>query len=176
MMRTAKHLALIALLVVASGCYSMTRVRMLQDVRTVGDAATLELWIDAPGPVLSEPPILVFDVIVPVVFYPLEKISSLLVAIRAPFDETTEIRWGPIGALAGVTLPWVTLIPDFYGPLPLADVVLDRAAFDELMRRVRAGDGVRAYVEVVRSCGWRGGEAALHSVYVHEGPGPEARP
>ena len=68
-----------------------------------------------------------------------------------------------------MTLPWVTLIPDFYGPFPLQDVVLDRVAFDQLMTRVRQGDGVQAYIDIVQRCSWRGGESALHSVRVHDG-------
>lgn len=170
MIRIAKHLALIALLAFLSGCYSMTRVRMLQGVTTDGDAATLEVWVDSPGPVLSDPPVLAYDVIVPVVLYPLDKLSSLLIAIKAPFDPATDIRWGPIGALAGITLPWVTLIPDLYGPLPLRDVVLDRVDFDRLMTRVRQGGGVRAYIDIVKDCRWRGGQSALHSVRVYDGP------
>jgi hypothetical protein len=117
---------------------------------------------------MSDPPAPVYDVIVPLVLYPVDKISSLLIALNAPFDPDIEIRWGPLGALVGIAVPWVTLIPDFYGPPPPGDLVLEPGAFDRLIARVNEGDGVRAYVETFQVCGWRGGADALHSVRVVE--------
>jgi hypothetical protein len=148
----------------------MSRIRMSQCVRTENQAVTLDLMIDAPGPVLSSPPHPVLDVCIPLVLYPVEKFLSMLVAVQAPFNADLDIRWGPVGALAGLTLPWVTLIPFILPPNPLADVHLDPPVFDELCRRVREGDGVEAYTEIVQECGWPGGCDALHSVRLRETP------
>jgi len=157
----------LVLLLALGGCHSMARIRMVQAVRTEGGTAALDVWLDVPGPLIEDP-------FTPLLFYPIDKISSLAVAFRAPFDPALDIQWGPLGALAGITLPYVTLIPGFYAPLPLPDIVLEREAFDQLLARVQQGDGVRAYLDLVRECSWRGGEARLHAVYVHDGA-PAAR-
>ena len=52
MARTPKALVLIAILSSASACHCMARIRMSQCVRTEDRTVTLDLMIDAPGPVL----------------------------------------------------------------------------------------------------------------------------
>jgi hypothetical protein len=148
----------------------MARIRMSRNVTTENRAVTLDLMIDAPGPVLSGPPIPVLDAGISLVLYPVDKFLSTLIALQAPFNADLDIRWGPVGALAGMTLPWVTLIPYLLPPNPLADIDLDPRVFDELCRRVREGDGVDAYTELVQECGWPGGCDALHSVRLRETP------
>ena len=142
---------------------------MQRCVRTENQALTLDLMIDAPGPIPTPLPVL--DVCIPLFLYPIDKFLSSYVAIWASFDPNLEIQWGPVGALAGVTLPWVTLIPYLYPPHPLADVDLDPQVFDELRQRVHESDGVDAYIELVKKCGWPGACDALHSVRMaEEGP------
>jgi hypothetical protein len=142
---------------------------LTQHVRTEDASIDLWIWIDAPGPVLSDPPAPVFDAISTLVLYPVEILVDLSVAIHAPFDPALDVRWGPLGGVVGIVLPWVTLVPDFYGPLPLPDVNLEPDAFDLLVSRVRQGDGANAYREIVGQFPWRGGEAALLSVELKGG-------
>jgi hypothetical protein len=154
-----------ALCLVLSGCHSLAMLRMSQCVRTDGADLVLRLWIHAPGPVLSSPPRPIHDAVVAVLFYPGDLVVSTVVALQAPFDPDLAIRWGPVGALAGILLPGVTLIPFFYPPFQPADAVLDRRAFDELVTRAQGGDGREAYRDIVlRQHPWPDGEEALHSV------------
>jgi hypothetical protein len=145
----------------------MTRIRMSQSVRTENQAVTLDLMIDAPGPVLSDS-LPIVNAGISLLLYPIDKSVGLVIVALAPFSSDLDIRWGPLGALAGITLPWVTLIPFLLPPRPLADVALDPQVFRELCDRVRSGDGVRAYTELVQECGWEGGFDALHSVRFHD--------
>lgn len=168
MAHTSRALTLIAVLCSASACHSMARIRMSQNVRTEDRTVTLDLMIDAPGPVLSGPPHPVVDLCIPLVLYPLDKWLSFAIAVQAPFNADLDIQWGPVGALAGLTLPWVTLIPYIFPPERLADVDLNPEVFDEFCHRVQRGDGVRAYTELVQTSGWPGGFDALHSVRLHD--------
>lgn len=163
------HAAALAALPLLGGCYSLAQIRLTERVKTDNASLDLWVWIDAPGPVLSEPPMPVFDAISALIFYPVEVLLDTSVALRAPFDPTLDIRWGPLGALGGIALPWVTLVPDFFKPLPLPDITLEPAAFDLLVSRIGRGDGVAAYREIVAKCPWRGGEAALLSVDIKSG-------
>lgn len=159
---------LLPVLCVTSGCYSLSRIRLSEIIKTDGEAVVLWIWIDAPGPRLSDGDYPVSDAVSALVLYPLDLVMSASIAVRAPFDPELDIRWGPIGALAGVALPWVTLIPYIYPPYgvlnPLPEVAIDRSAFDDLVARIKAGDGTRAYREIVAEYRWVGGESVLISV------------
>jgi hypothetical protein len=157
------------------GCHSLTRIRLSQDVRSESVATVLELWVNAPGPLLSDPPRVVGDVLIPLVLYPLDKLLSLTVAVQAPFNPDVDLQWGPFGALAGLTLPWVTLIPYVYPPVALPDVELAPDKYAELMTRIDAADGVRGYAEIIGDGGLHGGAGVLHSVAVLRGEPPRTQ-
>lgn len=171
--RSRRCLSLV-LLAVLAGCHSLSRIRLSQNVRSGDEIAVLDVWFDAPGPVLSDPQVPVYDAVVGLVFYPWDKISSLVIAAKAPFDGDLDVQWGPIGALVGCTVPWVTLIPYIYPPLPLPDVELAPEAFARLQARIGAGDGVGAYREIVGDPRGRVGGDALHEVRIATAV-PEAR-
>lgn len=88
-----------------------------------------------------------------ILLYPLDVLASTAVAVSAPFDARTDITWGPVGALAGICLPWVTLIPYGYPPLcmpqPSPVVELGAEDFEDLLVRIRSGDGITAYRQLV---------------------------
>jgi hypothetical protein len=148
------------------GCYSIVNIRLKQSVHAGETTKVVGVWIRAPGPTWSDPPIPVLDAIAPLVFYPLDVVFDLVTACKAPFDPNIEIRGGPIGALTAIALPWITLIPYFYGPLPLPDVELQPEALAELIERIRRGDGSAAWRQIMGYYPWRGGEAALIAVEV----------
>jgi hypothetical protein len=148
----------------ASSCHSLTRIRRSHEVRCAGAATLLEVWVDAPGPILRSPPNAVYDTVVPVLLYPLDKLSSLIVAVRAPFDPDIDLQWGPFGAVAGITLPWVTLMPFVYPPFEWATVELEPAAYADLLSRIDAGDGAAAYLEHVGERHLMDGANSVHAV------------
>ena len=158
------HAAALGCLPLLGGCYSLAQCRLPVHVKTDDASVALWVWIDAPGPVLSDPPSPVRDAITTLVLSPFELLLDTAVAVRAPFDPDLDIRWGPVGAVAGIVLPWVTLVPDFYEQLPIPEITLEPSAFDVLVSRIRSRDGFDAYREIVAEFPWRGGEAALLSV------------
>ena len=103
-----------------------------------------------------------------VIFYPLDVLISTAVAVRALFHPGIDITWGPVGAVAGITLPWVTLIPHLYPPLcmlwPTPEVNLSPAEFQSLVARIRQGDGLSAYRELVDVGLWACQDAVMMSV------------
>jgi hypothetical protein len=117
----------------------------------------------------------VFDAAIGLVLFPLDKLMSLVQAMRAPFDGDYDVRWGPLGAFVGCTVPWVTLIPYIYPPPPLADVVLQREDFERLLERLHVGDGIAAYREIIGNRPGCADLAAVRAVRISDRP-PSARP
>lgn len=132
-----------------AGCHSLAGIRVDQRVRAEGRTADLALWCRAPESILSDGESPVGEAVIALLLYPVDVLASTYVAIRAPFEERLEVRGGPFGALAGICLPWVTLVPYVYPPFHVMfqpkEIELSPAEFDRLLERVRAGDGVDAY-------------------------------
>jgi len=156
--------AAVAILLAASGCYSLARVGHSVVVRSETEEATLRVWVNSTGPVLSSPPNPVWEVVCPVLVYPMDVLGSLFMAGQAPFDPDLDIEWGPVGAVAGIVLPWVTLLPDLYSWTTVEDVELSPAAFSALLDGIRNGDGIPAYEEILEEAPWPAGQGPLISV------------
>lgn len=164
--------SLFAVSFLLTSCYSLATLRVHQTVRADQHEVVLGVWIRAPGPVLSDPELPVYDAVVAIVFYPWDVVSSTCVAVSAPFDPDLDIRWGPTGAVAGIVLPGVTLMPYLYPArhmmFPPPDLELDTPACEALLARIEAGDGVSAYREIVGRYPWDGGSDAMISVELIE--------
>lgn len=158
-----------------TGCHSLSELRVHRTIECEHGAAVLGIWIRAPGPRLSDPERPVYDGVIAVLFYPWDVVASTIAAVRAPFDPDLDVTWGPIGAVAGIALPWVTLMPYLYPArhmtFPPEAVVLDAASFAALESRIASGDGIAAYREIVGTCPWDGGGDAMIAVeWVHALP------
>lgn len=151
-----------------SGCYSLAELRLHQPVRSGEDNVVLGIWIRAPGPVLSEPRLWLYDAVIATVLYPWDVVSSTYTAVTAPFDPDLDISMGPIGAICGIALPGPTLIPYIYPPYPMLAqpraIELDASSYASLLARIETGDGVGAYRDIVDTYPWDGGVAALLDV------------
>ena len=158
----AGRVAALGALFSLSSCYSMTLVAEEQVVRSEsGRELTLRVWRNTPGPLGDESPSL--NAVLSLAFYPIDALFSTFVVIGVVFDSDAEIRFGPAGALAGIVVPGVTCLPGLSRRWPLSDrSVLDDAAFEELSRRIEAGDGRAAYRELVPG----GKFVPVHSVCV----------
>ena len=141
----AGRLGLVTALLLLGGCFSLAQRRMDQTVRTDGATAKLSIWIDSRAPMHHEPRQPVSEALASLALYPVDVVYSSLAAVTAPFDSDVAIRFGPVGAIAGIALPWITVMPEIYGPMPFHDVAIERRDFDELVLRIEAGDGVAAY-------------------------------
>lgn len=134
----------------------------------------------APGPILSDGQVPVAEAAVALLLYPLDVLFSTMVAVRAPFDADLDITWGPIGAAAGIALPWVTLVPHLYPPLfllrPVPEVELNPSDFADLVARIRQGDGLAAYRAVVAPELWACDQQTMMSVVLIVGPETAAAP
>lgn len=144
---------LVATLLLAS-CHSLAGVRVDQRLGADDRTAVLGLWCRAPDSVLTDGDAPVAEAAIALVLYPLDVLLSTVVAVRAPFDAELEVRGGPLGAVAGICLPWVTLVPYIYPPFHVMfapqQLDLTPPEFDRLITRIRAGDGVAAYRELGR--------------------------
>lgn len=145
-MNTAvRGLALVTLLL-AVGCYALSNVRSTETIATDGKLATLEIWSEAHGPILSDPRIWPLDAITALVFYPLDVIASSAYAIQAIDDPDLEVRYGPVGALVGIVLPFFTVIPDIYYGISWERYRrLETEQFDRLVRACWSGHGAAVY-------------------------------
>lgn len=130
-----------------SGCQPLTRVRFEQTIRTDGRQATLGLWT-AGLPLL--PP---YDPVSPLACYPLDVWASTVVAVQAPFHPDCDIRWGPLGALAGIVLPGVTLMCSAWVSPPV-EAWLAPEDFDRLVESIRTGNPVATYRAVMGDDTW----------------------
>ncbi|MFO1050622.1 MAG: hypothetical protein U1F36_00240 [Planctomycetota bacterium] len=141
---------LLGLLGLFGSCYSIASLRVTQRVSSGEQSAVLEMWVDAPGPM--EPNSDPFGrVVAGVLFYPFDKLFSLINAVHAPFDPDIDIRYGPLGALAGITLPEITLVPFvMQADTGAREVELPSDAFARLVEDARRGEGIATYLELVK--------------------------
>lgn len=168
MIDRVKDAAGIAALILSCGCYSLAQVGLPEELRTDGGRSVLiRTWIDSEPPVFTSPRIPLADAAFGLLLYPVDVVLSAGCAWHAVTDESFDIRGGPIGALAGIALPWVTLVPDLFPPTISVHRVTD-AELDALVARIRAGDGRDAYNEVIACHHWLGGAEALISVELDE--------
>jgi hypothetical protein len=120
-----------------------------------------------------------YDAAVAIIFYPWDVVSSTCVAMSAPFDPDLDVSLGPIGALCGIALPGLTLMPYLYPAhhmtFPPPDVPLDASSFKSLVARIKAGDGLRAYRDIVGSYPWDGGSEAMITIELIEDPNEAAQ-
>lgn len=133
-----------------ASCYSLTGWRVEQRVVAEDRAAVLALWCRMPSYWSSDPDKVALQGLAGLVWWPFDALFSASVAVRAPFDETLEVRGGPAGAVVAICLPWFTLLPNgvmtpHFLVNPPAALELTAAEFDQLLERVRRGDGVEAY-------------------------------
>lgn len=145
-----RALAVVLIAFPVGGCYSLTELRVSQQIGSGEQQVTVGLWVRAPGMGGDVP---VGNALTAVVFYPLDVFMSSVVAVGAICDPEVDISWGPVGAVAGIALPWVTLIPHVCLPgfmmQPSPDAHLDPQEFATLVSRIRTGDGLAAYLEIV---------------------------
>ncbi|MCU0862419.1 MAG: hypothetical protein MUC36_01385 [Planctomycetes bacterium] len=154
--RAARNAVPLLALSLLAGCHSLAGIRVDQRVHAGDRSAELALWCRAPDSILSgETPL--YEAFVALLLYPVDVIASTCVAVSAPFDDRLEVRGGPVGALAGICLPWVTLVPYVHPPFHLMgqpkELELTPAEFDLLLQRVQAGDGAAAYRELGKAAG-----------------------
>ncbi|MCC7396521.1 MAG: hypothetical protein IT455_05585 [Planctomycetes bacterium] len=151
--RPRSRATIVAALLLAS-CHSLAGVRVDQRLCADDRTAVLGLWCRAPHSVLADGEAPVAEAAAALVLYPLDVLLSTMVAVRAPFDAKLEVRGGPFGAVAGICLPWVTLVPYIHPPFHVMfapqQLDLTPPEFDRLLARIRAGDGVAAYRELGR--------------------------
>lgn len=137
----------------AGGCYSLAQLRVSQVIQADDQRVVVGVWFMAPGHLLTGGDVPVAEAVTAVLLYPLDVLNSTVTAVRAPFDSDLDITWGPAGAVVGIALPWVTLIPYLYPPLcllrPASEVQLSASDFAELVSRIRQGDGLSAYRALV---------------------------
>jgi len=138
--KAAVAAAYCAVLATAAGCFSVARTREHEVIASEGRTATLAVLIDAPGPMLGP---------IALLLWPVETVFDIGLAVRAPFDRDLDVRWGPLGALGAIVLPGLTVVPYFYAPVLGWPTNVPPATFDALLERVRAGDGVAAYRELL---------------------------
>lgn len=152
--RRSAFVAKFAVLALLAGCHSLAGIRVDQRVTTGERAAVLALWCRAPESILSDGEAPVYEAFVALLLYPVDVLASAYVAVSAPFDEKLEVRGGPFGAVAGICLPWVTLVPYVYPPFHLMmqpkELALTSAEYEQLLARVAAGEGVEACRELGR--------------------------
>lgn len=156
-MRVAKLLFALVVLV-GSGCRSLTELRVDQDIVCQGKRVVVGVWFQGRSNILSGSDSIaspLADAAGAILLYPVDVVASAAVAIQAPFEPRRDITWGPVGALAGICLPGFTLVPHIYPPLcvlrPAPRVELEEDAFRALLAGLRAGDGLRAYERSVRA-------------------------
>ena len=79
--------------------------------------------------------------------WPADALISLGYAVAAPFQSDYRIRWGPVGALCAVVMPYLTLAPPLKVPPPLAQHprFVTPLEFEQLRHLASRGDhaGVR---------------------------------
>ena len=169
-MRFDQSIAL--LLGLCAGCHSLTQLRVRQEVVCAEQRVVLGVWFLGRAHPVTGGDAPAVEAVTSVILYPVDVLASLAVAVRAPFDPRLDITWGPVGALAGICLPWVTLVPHLYPPSCLLEaaprVELRAAEFEELRARTRAGDGLRAYRELVAPGSWACGREAMTAVELLE--------
>lgn len=147
-MRVLRCLSIVLLApVLLTSCYSLAKCRMDQRVSSPDTTVVFSVWVNAPGPPRSSPRNPVLGAITAVGLYPYDVVFSTCGALAAPFDPDLSIRWGPLGAVAAITLPGVTLVPYIYGPLGW-DIELEQSAFQGLINRCRTSDATQAYREI----------------------------
>ena len=140
-----RRLGLMLTLTAPLSCFSLTQVRVSHQVYSASTVADLEIWLD-DRPIVTPSR----DAAIAGLFlYPLDVFFSTLLALHAPFDSDLRIRGGPAGALAGIALPWVTLVgentllPSLLLWRPPTE--LDQTSFDQLIARIKKGEAVEAY-------------------------------
>lgn len=75
---------------------------------------------------------------------PFNMFFGLLAGVRAPLDADYDIRLGPVGFLAGVTVPGLTVMPALMrGPEPSLQV--DDDIYRKLLDAIDAGEGIAAF-------------------------------
>jgi hypothetical protein len=96
-------------------------------------------WLPGDGGLLST-----------IVLYPYDLFRSLGYALQAPFDADYDVRLGPLGALLGIALPGVSLVPAI-GPSPAIQGtwVLEHETLDSLIEA--AGQGRPALNQALRA-------------------------
>ena len=155
--RAARLAAPLLALSLLAGCHSLAGIRVDQRVHAGDRSADLALWCRAEDSILSDGDVPVYEAFVALLLYPVDVIASTCMAVSAPFDDRLEVRGGPFGALAGICLPWVTLVPYVYPPfhlmVPPKELELTPAEFDLLLQRVQAGEGAAAYRELGKGAG-----------------------
>jgi hypothetical protein len=155
--RTARLAVPLLALSLLTDCHSLAGIRVDQRVHAGDRSAELALWCRRSDSILSDGEMPVYEAFVALLLYPVDVIASTCVAVSAPFDDRLEVRGGPVGALAGICLPWVTLVPYVYPPfhlmVPPKELELTPAEFDLLLQRVQAGDGAATYRELGRATG-----------------------
>jgi hypothetical protein len=90
-----------------------------------------------------------------VLLYPVDVLWSSVLALHALFSDAHDVAGGPLGAVAGIALPGVTLVGPIYPRVWVyQELHLSADEFDALIAAVEAGEGVAAFEPLI----WRTGE------------------
>ncbi|MFG0316213.1 MAG: hypothetical protein ACF8XB_02990 [Planctomycetota bacterium JB042] len=150
MTRRRALLAVTVLLPATTGCLSLARIVVREEVRSESGAGlALRVTCDAPGPVLTSPALPVADAALALILYPLDVLASTSTAVSALTDEDLGVRFGSAGALAGIALPWLTLVPYLKPPLILPERRIGDEEFARLAASFRTADEVAVYRELL---------------------------
>ncbi len=164
------------------GCYSLAETRHPQFVRCENGDVLLGLWIDERGwfddrglPRRRYPQHLGIlptvdgftpvDGLLALLSWPLDAVASTYWAVRAPFDSEYSIQAGPLGALCGIALPGITLMPGFMNQ-PIPEATLSPSDKRRLLSGIRSGRAVEAYSETVGPALWKSTNLPLADVEI----------
>jgi len=173
-LRMRKSLTIALLLIFCAGCHSLTQLRVEQEILSGDQRAVVGVWFMGRGQPITGGDAPVVEAVTAVLLYPLDVLSSSAVAVCAAFDANMDITWGLVGAAAGIALPWVTLVPHLYPPpcmfRPAPSVELSVSDFELLLTRIRSGDGMATYRELVDHKSWACGREPMMCIVLVEGP------
>lgn len=101
-------------LTLLSCCYSFAEVRREVSVRTEKETVALSIWVSDQGIIHGGELLMVL--------WPVHAFLAASAAIQAPFNGDYDIQWGPLGALAGIVVPGLTVLPS---PMWMPTVTLE---------------------------------------------------
>lgn len=147
MNRCGVPLAALTALICLSGCYSLacTRTDMCITTRKRPEVVVFRVWIAAG----QLQPVSLETTVQTLAAYPIDVLASATVALLAPFNPEFDVRFGPLGAVAGILLPGFTVTTFLDGFSWDGGFVVSQSEFETLLAATRGGD--RRLREVMQS-------------------------
>ena len=144
-MPRGRSFTLLALLATAS-CYSFAVGRDTVELKSEQGSTWVYVWYSdqttAENTLEQDWPL---PIVTAVVVQPINMLFGVLQGCTAPFNAEYDIRFGPIGFVAGVLVPGLTVMPALMSvpgtwPLPVDDAVRQ-----QVLEGIDAGNGVAAF-------------------------------